>query len=404
MPRFKQGAFSPWPPSVWSGPWRPDYPCAAIDLDFHLPRALHFAREAGLARLRPHLRRRGVTEAGWRLLRVLEAAGRPLTATEIARLIGGTDTNARLNANRLIARGQVAWRDDPGPGRRVNDWRAGPWLALAAGGTHTLARLHHACRVAYLAPPFDDRNRKMVVRGLAHLIRAMGATLPVPLDPVTAPTVPGEDPVGWDDRAMHDLDLGLPLLLKHTRAAVLSPVRALLAAHALTEPQWRILRLLEHYRKPVFKKAVIRAGGFLGPEARHAMDSLLRRKLIRFDDEMPRVPAWKRKRRKRFQIELGGAGRVLMRAVEDAEYATLGPVMVRIGAGAVLDLNPLLSELGQAWLWTPDGPADATGLHPLHAEYARQDASAREWTVILNARNKAARRARWGWGPNGEMI
>ena len=261
-----------------------------------------------------------------------------------------------------------------------------------------LFRVHHACRVAWIdpGPRFPESRRRTLERALTRLIRAAGASVPVALDP-PPPHATGDDPPGWTQQAMHDLDLGLPLTLKHARAAVLAPVRAILAEHGLSEPQWRCLRVLEFYDRPVAKKHVIRLGGFLGPEARHALAALMRRKLVCFD-RAPLPPAQahpslayrlgRERRRKRFPIALSGEGRNMMRAVEEDEYARLGPTMVRVGAGEALKMTPLLSELTRAWLWRPDLDETADP-HPLDAVYAQQDASGKETSARWRERRRA---------------
>jgi homoprotocatechuate degradation regulator HpaR len=49
-----------------------------------LPMALLRAREAAMRRFRPHLAAHGLTEQRWRVLRALNAAGRPVDVGEVA--------------------------------------------------------------------------------------------------------------------------------------------------------------------------------------------------------------------------------------------------------------------------------------------------------------------------------
>lgn len=81
---------------------------AMRDIQLSLPMQLLRAREAAMARFRPMLRRHGLTEQQWRVIRVL-AAGGHLDATELARrsfLLAPSLTRILqfLEANNLIRR------------------------------------------------------------------------------------------------------------------------------------------------------------------------------------------------------------------------------------------------------------------------------------------------------------
>lgn len=85
---------------------------AAADLrDFSqsLPMALLRARESVMARFRPNLRRHGVTEQQWRVLRALAAAGETET-TRLAEMVMLLPPSLSRILKDLIARGLIARR------------------------------------------------------------------------------------------------------------------------------------------------------------------------------------------------------------------------------------------------------------------------------------------------------
>lgn len=354
-------------------------------LDFRLPLALLFAREAALLALRPALKARGLSEARFRLLRALTLAGKPVTQAEAARRAGLTLQNVRKLATGL--EGYVAWER----GRRtfsrrylgLTSWGARQAKQIAyVAARHAAAERMPADWAALAERPeearFPERARAALLPLLVKLQRAAEGA---------AVLEGANDAEAGDD----DLLLGLPLQLLKTRHALLARIRRPLRAHGLNEVKWRILRLLAEDPRAGWHGTALRTRGCFhaGTSVSPTLRALKRAKLVTAHG--PDTPTRRGKSRKRRLAQIGHAGRAKVAEVERAIEADCADLFERLDGDEMELLARLLDRLTIAILWRRQlhvlrkPQAD----HPFAAEYERQSGKYTPRDKVRGARRRS---------------
>ena len=143
--------------ATWLQCDRPDAACPMRDFSRSLPMSLLRAREAVMRQFRPSLRRHGLTEQQWRILRALTSV-KTIEVTELARVAFLLGPSLSRILRDLEARGLIERRTAEADLRRARgvDFSEGP-EADRGGGAHVggdLCRDHQplrraqACRIA----------------------------------------------------------------------------------------------------------------------------------------------------------------------------------------------------------------------------------------------------------------
>jgi homoprotocatechuate degradation regulator HpaR len=122
-----------------------------------LPIALLRAREAVMAGFRPVLAAHAVTEAQWRVLRVLAEAG-PLDATDLAARATVLPPSLTRMLRALEERGLIARTGDAGDARRLRIEITGPGRAFIAAVAPDSAEVHARIEAAF----GPDRTRALL--------------------------------------------------------------------------------------------------------------------------------------------------------------------------------------------------------------------------------------------------
>jgi homoprotocatechuate degradation regulator HpaR len=133
---------------------------------------------------------------------------------------------------------------------------------------------------------------------------------------------------------MRPFDRSLPMALLRARETAMQQFRPLLAAHDLTEQQWRVLRALTALPGPVDITALADATFLLAPSLSRILANLVKRGLVTRstspDDQ------------RRSLIDLSGDGRALVEMVGPESEATYHRIEQAFGRRR---LQALLDEL-----------------------------------------------------------
>jgi len=144
---------------------------------------------------------------------------------------------------------------------------------------------------------------------------------------------------------MREFSRSLPMALLRAREAVMSEFRPILAAHDVTEQQWRVLRLLVDHRHPLGVGEVAERTFLLGPSVSRILAALEARDLV----ERTSVDHDAR----RALISATAAGRRLYETIAPLSEAAYRRVEERFGTDDLDQLSVLLDRL----------TAQATGPH-----------------------------------------
>ena len=142
------------------------------------------------------------------------------------------------------------------------------------------------------------------------------------------------------DTLLQETRRSLPIALLRAREAIMQHFRPILAAHNLTEQQWRVMRILAERGREDASELASRAL-ILPPSLSRILDALEQRGLImRLRDA---------KDRRRAQLSLSESGHAILRAVSPDSRKVYAMIEDRFGKdrmAALLDLLDVLSELG----------------------------------------------------------
>src|SRR5690606_34984560 len=144
------------------------------------------------------------------------------------------------------------------------------------------------------------------------------------------------DPLPHDTLLPRDTHRSLPIALLRAREAVMVRFRPVLAAHDVTEQQWRVIRVLAE-QSPVDASELAERACVLAPSLTRIIRALELRRLIerRKDTEDGR----------RVLLALAPAGVELIRAVTPGSRAVYAELEARYGADRMEQLLELLGEL-----------------------------------------------------------
>lgn len=156
------------------------------------------------------------------------------------------------------------------------------------------------------------------------------------------------------DIAMRPFSQSLPMALLRAREATMRLFRPMLAAHDLTEQQWRVLRALAAADEPLEVGAVAERTFLLGPSLSRILANLEARGLVR-----RRVASHDQRRS---ELSLTARGHRLVRDIAPTSEATYEAVEAHFGKERLHQLLGLLDELAHVDLALgADGRGDDEG-------------------------------------------
>ena len=147
-------------------------------------------------------------------------------------------------------------------------------------------------------------------------------------------TKPSSSTIGSELRAF---ERSLPMALMRAREAVMLRFRPILAAHGITEQQWRVLRALDDRDATVSIGELADITFLLGPSLSRMLASLEQRELIerRTDADDAR----------RTGISISAQGRALVEAIAPESEAAYGRIETQISADDLARLYELLGRV-----------------------------------------------------------
>lgn len=143
-------------------------------------------------------------------------------------------------------------------------------------------------------------------------------------------------PLPDDTLLPRDTRRALPIALLRAREAVMARFRPVLAAHDVTEQQWRVIRVLAE-RGPLDASEVAERACVLAPSLTRIIKALEERALITRDKDAGDG--------RRVLLALAPAGTALIRAVTPESRAVYAEIEARYGRDRMERLLDLLGEL-----------------------------------------------------------
>ena len=141
------------------------------------------------------------------------------------------------------------------------------------------------------------------------------------------------------DSELRAFERSLPMALLRARETVMGRFRPILAAHGLTEQQWRVLRALDDRDEPISVGDLAEATFLLGPSLSRMLVSLEERGVI--DRSAGATDG------RRADISITTDGRRLVRDVAPASEAAYRDIERQISADDLGTLYALLSRVAQ---------------------------------------------------------
>lgn len=193
-------------------------------------------------------------------------------------------------------------------------------------------------------------------------------------------------PAGWTSEIADDYDLGLPFALWRARQAAVVRLLPVLRDRHLTEPQWRMLRMLQFRGTPQSQSDIARMCGFYVTHVKRTAGPLIARRALDWfkADETDFAP-------KRWKIGIARHGYELIAQVQ-AELAQRRFDSSGIFSAADRStLYDLLLRYVRAVAWTPWQSDEAmfNPLHIYHDKHARHAQHAfRKWKIKDRARKE----------------
>lgn len=196
-------------------------------------------------------------------------------------------------------------------------------------------------------------------------------------------------PAGWTHEIADGYDIGLPFLLWRARQATVTRLLPVLRDRRLTEPQWRLLRMLQFYGGPMTQSDIARAAGFYVTHIRRLIEHLYAYGAVDWFKKNPRVETHKQ----HWKIGITNYGHKLIAEVQ-GELAKL-----RYNTAALFSeddeqaLRELLRRYLRSVLWSPYR-CEAAMFDPLYNSRDKQKRHAAISYQLLCQRERARREGR----------
>lgn len=139
--------------------------------------------------------------------------------------------------------------------------------------------------------------------------------------------------------AIRPFGRALPMLLLQAREVTLRKFRPVLAAHRVSEQQWRILRALTDASEPLSVGELAEATFLLGPSIARMLPSLADRGLVQ--------RATGAADGRRAEISISSSGRRLVASIAPETEARYGEIAEHLGAHDLEHLHELLERLAE---------------------------------------------------------
>lgn len=154
-----------------------------------------------------------------------------------------------------------------------------------------------------------------------------------------------------DRTVLRSFDASLPMALMRAREAVMRHFRPILAAHDVSEQQWRVLRALHDADAPLSAGELASRTHLLGPSLSRMLAALEERSLI---ERSPADDA------RRSEIVIAPAGREVVGAVAPGSEAAYAAIAAQLDPGELDELYRLLAKVTAIELSSPPpGPSPA---------------------------------------------
>jgi len=141
------------------------------------------------------------------------------------------------------------------------------------------------------------------------------------------------------DAGLRSFERSLPMALLRARETVMGRFRPILAAHGLTEQQWRVLRALDDQDATVSVGELADATFLLGPSLSRMLASLDERGLVKRSAGTSDA--------RRADIGITSKGRALVAKVAPASEAAYRQIEAQVSIDDLAELFALLSKVAQ---------------------------------------------------------
>lgn len=145
------------------------------------------------------------------------------------------------------------------------------------------------------------------------------------------------EPLPDDTLLPRDTHRSLPIALLRAREAVMARFRPVLAAHDVTEQQWRVIRVLAEHGSPLDASELAERACVLAPSLTRMIRALEERGLIAREKDAEDG--------RRVLLTLAPAGTELIRVVTPESRAVYAEIQARYGRERLEQLLDLLGEL-----------------------------------------------------------
>ena len=156
------------------------------------------------------------------------------------------------------------------------------------------------------------------------------------MSPATAPATDTASDTATDRAGLRPFERSLPMALMRARESVMSRFRPILAAHGLTEQQWRVLRLLDSRAEPCSVGEIVEQTYLLGPSLSRMLASLAERDLIE--------RATSEGDGRRSDVSISTTGRRLVAEIAPESEAAYDAIEERFAEGELDLLHELLTR------------------------------------------------------------
>jgi hypothetical protein len=197
-------------------------------------------------------------------------------------------------------------------------------------------------------------------------------------------------PAGWTQAIAMEYDLGLPFLLWRARQATVTRLLPVLRDRRLTEPQWRMLRMLQLHGTPMSQSDLARAAGFYVTHVKRTAEHLYHYGAIDwFKKDETRVT-----HRQHWLIGITRYGHKLIAEVQSALAERRHNTSALFSEDDGRALDDLLLRYIRAVAWTPFQCEEAM-FNPLHIHHDKMKRRAATSYQLLQQRRRAAKERRY---------
>jgi DNA-binding MarR family transcriptional regulator len=194
-------------------------------------------------------------------------------------------------------------------------------------------------------------------------------------------------PAGWTVATADEYDLGTPFLLWRVRQATVTRLAPTLRRRRLTEQQWRCLRMLQFYGKPLSQSDLARAAGFYVTHIRRMVEHLYHYGAVDWFKSKPRLDT----HQQRWKIGITPYGHKLIAEVQGELAQERYDTSAIFAAADRRALHDLLLRYLESIRWTPTRSEESkfNPLHDFHERMARHSQHFYQlWRRRLNARKE----------------